>query len=395
MKFVLYGLPCAGKDYLLERMPFIEHIKGSEWLNAQCGGKFREMPEDKQNALRIKFIEYVKEMDFRNIIVDGHYAFPEGDGFRKAFTESDGDCYDVFVYLDTPVETIFNRIQDSEKNTIYSKLTQSDLQVWRDYEVDALFHEALVRGKEFILLDYDLDNIITFMKGMADGTIRTAPQVSRANADRVIEATGGKRRIILSDGDKTLTITDLTKSVPVPEELKVHGVFDGDRYTTYQFWRARQTHASLDDLDERYEQALSNVEFDEPILNDLSKIDGWKVIVTAGLEGLWQKAAELTGVMDMAVGSDPKGYSNMSQLGKAYFCRYLREAGFEVIALGDNMVDYYMLMEADRGYIIAHAKRNATLQSTVLSGTKLRQPSSNQTKFEGVEEVNSIHEDIE
>ena len=395
MKFVLYGLPCAGKDYLLERMPFIEHIKGSEWLNAQCGGKFREMPEDKQNALRIKFIEYVKEMDFRNIIVDGHYAFPEGDGFRKAFTESDGDCYDVFVYLDTPVETIFNRIQDSEKNTIYSKLTQSDLQVWRDYEVDALFHEALVRGKEFILLDYDLDNIITFMSGMADGTIRTAPQVSRANADRVIEATGGKRRIILSDGDKTLTITDLTKSVPVPEELKVHGVFDGDRYTTYQFWRARQTHASLDDLDERYEQALSNVEFDEPILNDLSKIDGWKVIVTAGLEGLWQKAAELTGVMDMAVGSDPKGYSNMSQLGKAYFCRYLREAGFEVIALGYNMVDYYMLMEADRGYIIAHAKRNATLQSTVLSGTKLRQPSSNQTKFEGVEEVNSIHEDIE
>ncbi|MBQ3736230.1 MAG: HAD hydrolase family protein, partial [Candidatus Methanomethylophilaceae archaeon] len=110
---------------------------------------------------------------------------------------------------------------------------------------------------------------------------------------------------------------------------------------------------------------------------------------------LWQRAAELTGVMDMAVGSQSNSLSNMSQLGKAYLCRYLKEAGFEVIALGDNMVDYYMLLEADRGYVIAHAKKNATLQNTVLSGTKLKQPSYNQTKFEGVQEVNSIHEDIE
>ena len=181
----------------------------------------------------------------------------------------------------------------------------------------------------------------------------------------------------------------------MPEELKVHKAFEGDRYTTYQFWKVRQPYATLNDLEDRYAPALANIHFDGSVLEDLSKIDGLKVIVTAGLEDLWSRAAVLSGVMDVAVGSKTNGLCNMSQLGKAYLCRYLRESGFEVIALGDNMVAYSMLMEASRGYTIAHAKKNATLQNTVKSGTKLRQPAYNQIKFEGVQEVVSIHEDVE
>ena len=395
MKFVIYGLPCAGKDYLLSKMPFIQHIKGSEWLNAHSDNRFRELPGKEQEDLRKQFVQSVNSIETGNVIVDGHYAFPNGDSYRQAFTDSDGDCYDVFIYLDTPVETIHERIQGSDKNTIYSHLTISELQAWRDYEVSGLFEEVLRRGKEFILLDNDVDSIIRFMKGLADGSVLTAPQVSRMNADRVIDAAVGKRRIVLSDGDKTLTVEDLTKSVSMPEELKVHKAFEGDRYTTYQFWKVRQPYATLNDLEDRYAPALANIHFDGSVLEDLSKIDGLKVIVTAGLEDLWSRAAVLSGVMDVAVGSKTNGLSNMSQLGKAYLCRYLREAGFEVIALGDNMVDYYMLMEASRGYTIAHAKKNATLQNTVKSGTKLRQPAYNQIKFEGVQEVDSIHEDVE
>lgn len=395
MKFVIYGLPCAGKDYLLSMMPFIQHIKGSAWLNAQCNNKFRELSSEEQNDLRRQFIKHINSIETENVIVDGHYAFPDNSGYRLAFTDSDGDSYDVFIYLDTPADVIHERIQSSEKNTIYSHLTISDLQAWRDYEVSGLFEEALRRGKEFILLDNDIDSIVKFMKGLADGSVLTAPQVSRINADKVISAASGKTRIILSDGDKTLTVEDLTKSVSIPEELKVHHVFQGDRYTTYQFWKVRQPYASLNDLDDRYASALSNVHFDESILKDLSKIDGLKVIVTAGLEDLWSKAATVSGVMDMAVGSKTNGLSNMSQLGKAYLCRYLKDAGFQVIALGDNMVDYYMLMEASKGYVIAHAKKNASLQKTVLAGTKLKQPSYNQVKFDGVEEVVSIHDDLE
>ena len=66
-----------------------------------------------------------------------------------------------------------------------------------------------------------------------------------------------------------------------------------------------------------------------------------------------------------------------------------------MIAVGDNVVDYYMLLEANRGYVVAHEKKNASLQTILLKGTDLKQPHSNQVKFDGVTEVNSIHEDIE
>ena len=54
-----------------------------------------------------------------------------------------------------------------------------------------------------------------------------------------------------------------------------------------------------------------------------------------------------------------------------------------------------MLLEANRGYAIAHQKKNPVLQKAVLGGTKLKQPASNEIKFDGVEIVNSIHEDAE
>jgi len=58
-------------------------------------------------------------------------------------------------------------------------------------------------------------------------------------------------------------------------------------------------------------------------------------------------------------------------------------------------VDYRMLMGADRGYVIAHQKKNPVLQKAVLGGTKLKQPASNEIKFEGVEIVSSIHKDAQ
>ena len=131
MRMVLYGLPCAGKDYLISRMPFLEHIKGSEWLNAQSNGRFRELPPEEQGRLRRQFIKHVRTVDTADVIVDGHYSFPGIGGYHKAFTEDDGDCYDIFAFLDTPVDVIHDRIQSSEKNTIYSELTVSDLQAWR------------------------------------------------------------------------------------------------------------------------------------------------------------------------------------------------------------------------------------------------------------------------
>lgn len=395
MKMVLYGLPCAGKDYLLSRLDLVRYVKGSEWLNSLCDNRFRELAEGEKVRLRKAFIRYVSAIESENVVVNGHYAFPKNGGYDVVFTEEDGECYDVFAYLDTPVEVVHERMQKSEKNAPYAGLSVGELQAWRDFEVDALFREALKRGKEFILLDDDLENALCFTNGLLEGEFSTSYEVAGYFAKSIAEAAGDRKRIILADGDKTLTVGDLTKSVSSEDELKAYKVFDGDRYTTYQFWKVHQIHRAMNDIEERFGQALAVAEFDRAVLDDLSQIDAFKVVVTAGLMDLWTGAAAMTGVMDMAVGSDTKAFDNMSQLGKAYLSRYLREKGYEVLALGDNMVDYYMLTEADRGYLIAHAKKNASAQRTVLGGTKLKQPKYNQIKFEGVAEVNSIHEDIE
>ncbi len=392
MRIVLYGLPCAGKDYLIGHLPFLTHVRGSEWLNARSGGRFRELPEGEKEELRRRFIAHVRESE-GDVIVDGHYCFPGGDGYRVAFTGDDGDCYDVFAYLDTPPETVRERIGGSEKNRVYGDLSAEDLRDWRDFEVDSLREECMRRGKEFLLLDDDTDRVALFLGKLVRGEVLTAPEAAAEAADRIAAACGN-RRILLSDGDKTLTRNDLTKSVDVPEDLKAKGVFAGDRYTTYQFWIARQSHARLPDIDGRMRAAAGKAEFVPEVLEDLRRVDAFKVVITAGLEALWGYAIKDAGVFDMAVGSEPSARRNLSQMGKMLVARYLREKGFEVIALGDNMVDYYMLLEADRAYVMAHGTRNATLQETVRDGSPFRQPAYNGTPFEGVPEVVSIHEDL-
>ncbi len=395
MRIALYGLSCSGKDYMLDRMPFIEHIKGSDWLNARSGGRFRELPTDEQDALRREFIGYIRSSSDRNVAVDGHYAFPTADGYDIAFTEDDGDCYDVFAYLDTPSETIRSRLRESEKNSTYADLPVERIEAWKRFEIEGLRKECLERGKEFLLLDDDVDDVRSFMEGIIEGRILTAPQVAERSAERILSSSDSGR-IVLCDGDKTLTTSDLTKKVSALTGLRAdRNVFDGDRYSTYQFWLAHRVFAPMDDPKDLFEEVAAEADVEKELLDDLSAIDGYRVVVSAGLEGLWEAVVGRIGAFGMAVGSSTDASANISQLAKALIARYLRSAGREVIAVGDNVVDYYMLLEADRGYVVAHQKKNASLQTILLEGTDLKQPRSNQVKFDGVAEVNSIHEDIE
>ncbi len=393
MKMVIYGLPCAGKDTLISKIEFATHVKGSQWLNECCGGKFRSLDPIQQNVLRKQFARFIKEST-DNIVVDGHFAFPSEGGFTTVFTNDDADCYDVFAFLDTAPDVILKRIKQSEKNTIYSDLTVEEIRSWRDFEVNNLCSECYKMGKEFIILDPRYDCILEFLEGLFNGDILTSPEVSRIAADRILKSTD-KKTIVLCDGDKTLSNTDLSLSLDLPRLIDLKEVFNGDRYTTFQFWVVYKIYRDLPQLDTKMREAAARVQLSRPLLDDLSKIDSYRVVVTAGLENLWAYAIKHSDLFEMAIGTDVGAIRNMSQFGKAFIVRYLHEAGRKVIALGDNMVDYRMLLEADQGYVIAHLKKNASLQRTLLDGSKLRQPSSNEIKFEGVKEVNSIHEDIE
>lgn len=95
MKIALYGMPCAGKSTLMDRITDAKVINGSQELRRICGGSFLELSEEEKHQVRIKYTEYINGLNDEVIVSDGHYSFME----TVVFTEADGDLYDIFIYL--------------------------------------------------------------------------------------------------------------------------------------------------------------------------------------------------------------------------------------------------------------------------------------------------------
>lgn len=71
-------------------------------------------------------------------------------------------------------------------------------------------------------------------------------------------------------------------------------------------------------------------------------------VLTAGHYGIWKEiASELK--MPMYCGEQ------MSAETKYFIVKFLQEQGIRIVAYGDSMNDYYMLKQADEGYLIAKA----------------------------------------
>ena len=387
MRMVLYGLPCAAKDELVSRMDFVEHISESEWLGTHSDVDPSELALEELGDLRRRFIKEIMDHQ-EDIAVDTCFSIPSGDGFRTVFTDDDAGCFDVFVYVDLAADLI----RDSIKGCARTRPSIEYIESWRDSEISELQSVCMALGKEFIIFDPKYDASLEFLRGLFDGSILTAPQVARIAADRILAATDS-RVILISDGDKTLTDYDLTRSLDVPILIDLIDVFERDRYTTFQFWAVYRLYRDIPDLDQRKRRTAEAAVFNRALLDDLGQIDSYRVVVTGGNEDLWAYAAARTGVFGMVVGADTEAHRNMSQFGKALIVRYLHDAGRYVIALGDEVVDLRMLEEADRGYLIAHLKTNPSVQAAVSGGTNLKQPSSNEVLFDGVQVVGSIHED--
>ena len=117
MRFALYGLPCAGKTTIFEGLT-IPVIHGSTELNKMASGRFSDLPDADKNALRIRYAEQLKART-DSFISDGHYSFLDD----VAFTDADGELYDVFIYLYCEPEIISERLKSSDKNRRFAVLS--------------------------------------------------------------------------------------------------------------------------------------------------------------------------------------------------------------------------------------------------------------------------------
>lgn len=339
MRIGLYGMPTAGKTHILDQLDFIEVVVGSRLLR-EYDPEFdsRDEAGREQDRKAVAQLMMAKE----TFIMDGHYAF----GDEIAFTEDEGKMYDVYLYLYVSPDIIKERMAASDKNRKYLKY---DIAEWQNTEIAGLRKYCQDNGKDFYVLDNlpdncfeDVSGIIEFIRGIVNGYSCAA--YAKECADHILKKSKSDT-IVLLDGDKTLTIEDSSGTV---FGYKTH-LYDGNFYTGYQAWKQNEEFKqySFDDLTEM------PVHFNETVKNAITE-DTY--ILTSGHERIWRFIAKQLG-LDFFYGTQ------MSAETKLFITKHLQAAGKRVVAYGDGMNDYFMLKQADEGYLIA--KRDGTISRSL------------------------------
>lgn len=351
MRIGLYGLPAAGKTFVLDQVSEsgLEVLQGSRLLE-KIRPDFSTLAEPEREQVRKTLAVELKKKD--HFIMDGHYAFGE----TVVFTEEDGALYDAFVYLYIAPQILQNRMQESPKNRKY---LQYDIEKWQKFEVESLRSYCQKHQKDFYVIDHpkegyfsDIRIILAFLHQILCGFSGVA--YARRCVEEIL-ATIKSDSITLFDGDQTLICKDSSRMLGYQTHL-----FDNCFYTGFQSWRhMRELTFYLDSLKD-FPQILDTLDFhwNKKVIDRISKP---AVILTSGHPAIWKRLASKLAM--------PCYYGEqMSADTKYLITAMLQEKGKYLSAYGDSMNDYYMLRQADRGYLVVKPDRSI---STSLKGRDL------------------------
>ena len=339
MRIGLYGMPTSGKTYILDQIDFIDVLVGSKLLR-EYDPDFDVRDEAGKEKDRKAVAELMMEKE--TFIMDGHYAF----GDNVAFTEEEGTMYDIYLYLYVSPAVLRSRMAASSKNKKYLKY---NLEEWQDTEIKELRAYCHRNNKDFYVLDNPPLNeyvntceAISFIRDIVNGY--SCLGYAKKCVDKIL-ALSKSNTIMLLDGDKTLTIDDSSNAV---FGYTTH-LYDGNFYTGFQAWKQNEE--------------FKNYSFPEPTempvsLNSyvVDRLKGDSFILTSGHEKVWHYIAHELGL--------PFFYGiEMSAETKLFITKMLQAAGKYVIAYGDGMNDYFMLKQANEGYLLT--KKDGTLSRSL------------------------------
>lgn len=331
MKVALYGMPGAGKTHILEMISFMEVISGSRLLR-QCVPDFDQRDETGRHEARKDLaVLLASKSDF---IMDGHYAF----GDEIAFTDGDGQLYDAFLYLYIDPATLESRMATSPKNARY---LQHNIEEWQQFEIAQLREYCHRVGKDFYVIDNppsnvfeDVSLVVDFFHAIYNGF--SCLSFAKSCAAEIL-CQSEEDTITLLDGDKTLTIEDSSGAVLGYKT----NLYDGNFYTGYQSWKQATDFRDLVCPQITYPP----VHLREDILRC---INGSAFILTSGHTDIWKNLSENLRIPYFC---GPE----MSADTKLFITKELQKNGKKVIAYGDSLNDYYMLKQANQGYLIIKA----------------------------------------
>ena len=339
MRIGLFGLPTAGKTYILDKISFLDVVSGSTMLREICP-EFDLKNDVEKNKTRMDLANILMSKD--NFIVDGHYAF----GDKVVFTESDGKLYDIFIYLYISPEKIRERMVASIRNRKYLSY---NIEEWQKYEINCLREYCHMNDKDFYVLDNppqnefdDISSVVEFIKGIVSGYSCVAFAERCANE---ILKHSSSNIITLMDGDKTVTVEDSSNAV----FGYTTRVYDGNFYTGYQMWKQMKEFKVYEFADLTKLPISLNQEVCNAINNET-------YILTSGHEKVWKYIADYLNIPYFAG-------VEMSAETKLYITKRLQAAGKTVVAYGDGMNDYYMLKQADKGFLVR--KKDKTISKSL------------------------------
>lgn len=333
MRIGLYGLPTAGKSFILNAVRNFEVLSGSSLLR-EITSDFHSLSESGKETVRRQLADTLAGKD--RFIMDGHYSF--GDDI--VFTESDGRLYDVFLYLYVRPDILRSRMEDSVRNRKYLIY---DIEQWQESEIIALRQYCHENEKDFYVLDNpekgyfpDISMVLEFIDSIACGF--SCAKYARRCADSILKKFSSGS-ITLADGDRTLSEEDSSQVLGYRTHL-----FDGNFYTGFQSWRHFR---EMSDYLRLIEYSMADAERSPltPNRRVLDRITGPTVILTTGYYQAWKKMADNLG-MQVYHGE------MMSADTKYFITKFLQEAGLHVTAYGDSMNDLYMLRQANAGYLV-------------------------------------------
>lgn len=352
MKIALYGMPCAGKSTLMNRISDAKVINGSRELKQICKGSFSELSEAEKYQARVKYTEYVNGLNYEVIFSDGHYSFMD----NVVFTEADGDLYDIFIYLYCSPETLKERYNLSEKNSRFSCETIESIRQWQEFEINNLREECHKRNKDFYIISDNeeernmvLDFIAFIRKGFSSYDFATDI------CKRIMEQYDKKDILYLVDGDKTIITQDSYRFCCNGKT----NIFDGNFYTGYQSFL--------------FENELKEVSIDKSKIHDITinneVFDAFSsnnyIVLSSGIEELWNCISRVKNFG--TVFASPYISADV----KYFITKQLRENGYKVYAYGDSKIDLYMLREADKGFLYIGKQISRTMKNESLSGLTL------------------------
>lgn len=170
MRIGIFGMPMAGKTFLLEeakkqygwnvfsRNEMLQEILLDISTHCNMDQAYAEKIAKKMLAMKLQ-----KEDDF---LIDGYYSSDS----ELVFLRDDINVYDVFVYLYVDIDILRHRLGNSEneKYQQYAMWPSACLQGWQDADIDNLRYICNKYNKKFFVLDYPAEGKETDINAYCD-----------------------------------------------------------------------------------------------------------------------------------------------------------------------------------------------------------------------------------